>query len=406
MERSVELLRSMLPIAGAPQGRGFVWLDGGAFGSRLFRDPLAEIESVRGGATFRAGGRSVLLPGRSLDGLQAVLRAYRGLEGAVLAGWISYDVGAELEGFGPLDAADEPMPRMWFGLYNSMAIGSEPKLDKAPIAPVRETGPDFRQSVERIVGRIHAGDLFQTNLCRRLEADVAIDAIWPLYNRIRTLAQPEYGAYIDAGGGRAILSASPELFLRVKGTTVESKPIKGTRPRGRTDAEDQANLADLLTSEKDRAELAMVVDVTRNDLSRVCLPGTVRVAEHAVPMTLPTLHHTYSRVTGELREGVDAADLLRAAFPPASITGAPKIAAMEAAFREEGRGRGPCMGAIGWISLTGDLELSVAIRTAYVANGKATYLAGCGITAESDRDAELAESRTKAQLFVNALAGE
>ena len=162
-------------------------------------------------------------------------------------------------------------------------------------------------------------------------------------------------------------------------------------------------MEDLLHSPKDRAELAMVVDVTRNDLSRVCEPGSVQVFEHAALLTLPTLHHTYSRLSGRLRRETTAADLLRAAFPPASITGAPKIAAMEAAFAEEGIGRGPCMGSIGWISLDGDMELSVAIRTAVVSGGSAVYLAGCGITADSIPLQELQESQAKASAFVEAL---
>jgi para-aminobenzoate synthetase component 1 len=220
---------------------------------------------------------------------------------------------------------------------------------------------------------------------------------------MRALNPADAGAFLHLGDGRAILSGSPELFLRIRNGTIESRPIKGTRRRGQTEAEDRALRDGLLHSEKDRAELAMVVDVTRNDLSRICEAGTVEVAEHATLMTLPTLHHTFSRVVGRLLPDVSAADILKATFPPASITGAPKIAAMAAAFKEERAPRGPCMGAIGWISLEGEMELSVAIRTAFTYRGQVTYLAGCGITAHSDPAEELAESHNKAAAFLAAL---
>src|SRR5690606_29078198 len=140
----------------------------------------------------------------------------------------------------------------------------------------------------------------------------------------------------------------------------------GTRPRGATPEQDRALIEELLSSEKDRAELAMIVDVVRNDLSRVCMPGTVEVTEHAAHMELPTVHHSVSTVRGRLREGEDAVSLLRAAFPAASISGAPKIAAIKAAYEQEQQLRGPAMGAIGWISMDGRMEMSVAIRTAFV----------------------------------------
>jgi para-aminobenzoate synthetase component 1 len=149
----------------------------------------------------------------------------------------------------------------------------------------------------------------------------------------------------------------------------------------------------------------MIVDVTRNDLGRVCAAGSVEVTRHAELMALPTVQHTYSEVSGRLRAGCGPADLLRACFPPASITGAPKIRAMELAALEEGYRRGPAMGSIGWISLDGDMEWSVAIRTAVAAEGRIWYLAGCGITAESVPAEELAESDVKAAAFLEALSG-
>ena len=215
------------------------------------------------------------------------------------------------------------------------------------------------------------------------------------------ISPAQYESYIQIDDQRAILSISPELFLRVTAGIVESSPIKGTRPRAHDAAEDQALSAELLTSEKDRAELAMIVDVVRNDLGRVCETGSVEVTQHAALMTLPTVHHLYSTVKGRLRTGL--VDLLRAAFPAASITGAPKIEAIRAAMREEGQLRGPCMGAIGWISMDGNMELSVAIRTAFTSDGQVRYYAGCGITADSDPHTEFIESSHKAAAFVRAL---
>ncbi|HWB95121.1 MAG TPA: chorismate-binding protein, partial [Bryobacteraceae bacterium] len=171
-------------------------------------------------------------------------------------------------------------------------------------------------------------------------------------------------------------------------------------------AEDAALLRDLAASGKDRAELAMIVDVVRNDLGRVSRAGSVVVERHAELLTLPTVHHTVSLVAGDLRAGVTAGQLMRAAFPPASISGAPKIRAMEVAAMEEGARRGPSMGGIGWISPGGDLELSVAIRTAVTAGGRVVYHAGCGITADSDPAGEWQESEHKAAAFVRALGGD
>jgi anthranilate/para-aminobenzoate synthase component I len=148
----------------------------------------------------------------------------------------------------------------------------------------------------------------------------------------------------------------------------------------------------------------MIVDVVRNDLSRVCQTGSVKVIRHAELMTLPTVHHSVSTVQGRLRDNASPIDLLRAAFPAASITGAPKIEAMRVAMREEGQRRGPCMGAIGWIGLNGDMEFSVAIRTAFAESGRVHYYAGCGITADSVPAAEFEESSHKAAAFLRALS--
>jgi len=272
--------------------------------------------------------------------------------------------------------------------------------------------------VEAIRDRIAGGQIYQANLTRRLSTRFDGDP-WPLYRRLRTGDPSLFSAYLDLGGGapghasalgsaparpRAILSASPEPFLSVtRDGRVSSDPIKGTRPRGRTPSEDRVLARELLTSAKDRAENVMIVDVLRNDLGRVCRPGTVRVPRLCRLERTAAVQHLVSTVTGRLTPGQDAFDLLRASFPGGSITGAPKIRAMSVLAGEEERRRGPAMGAFGWLSLTGDLELAVAIRTAVYARGRVAYHAGCGIVADSDPELEFEESAAKARAFLAAL---
>jgi para-aminobenzoate synthetase component I len=366
---------------------GFVWLDGTESGL-LFSRPVE---------TLSTGG---------FAGLEQAVKGWRHVEkGAVLAGWLAYDLARELEEIGAPPAL--PFPELHFGLFGSALHYRSQRVPDPRPQPANRNAQGrerFEASVRRIVDRIYRGDLFQANLCRYLEAPLDPERIWPLYVAMRRASPAQFGAFLDAGAGRAVLSMSPELFLRVRGGMVESQPIKGTRPRHRDPAEDAAAGAELLASEKDRAELAMIVDVVRNDLGRVCETGSIEVTEHARLMTLPTVHQLCSTVRGRLHRDLGTVDLLRAAFPAASISGAPKIEAMRTIAREEGESRGPAMGAIGWIGLDDDLELSVAIRTAFAYDGRVRYYAGCGITAESDAAAEFDESAAKAEAFVRALA--
>ena len=375
----------------------------------LLHNPLATIAYSNGSAVIAGPGGTVEVSATAFDVLEAMLEAWRGPSEALLAGFLSYDLAAEIEDLGTTPSPDFTFPQFYFALYDSaMTLENHQWRHSATTAwrkpEALRSRPDqssFEASVERIVATIRAGDIFQTNLCRRLEADLDPVMAWDLYQRMRTISPAQYESYIQIDEQRAILSISPELFLKVDAGMVESSPIKGTRPRAHNAAEDQALSAELLSSEKDRAELAMIVDVVRNDLGRVCETGSVEVTQHAALMTLPTVHHLYSTVRGRLRGGL--VDLLRAAFPAASITGAPKIEAIRVAMREEGQLRGPCMGAIGWISMDGSMELSVAIRTAFTSDGQVRYYAGCGITADSDPHTEFIESSHKAAAFVRAL---
>ena len=421
-------------VAEELRAEGLVWLDGGAGPHRLYTRPLVTLSVRKGKArvgdvSFRAGG---------FDLLEAAFAAWGGMAGATLAGYFGYELAADLEPLPPPPPDDLGLPDLHLQLFTSgllwdgrgwsleatnawsavPVVEAEQLLERASRRSVQDlssgklaAGPvvsrpgqsGFMAAVERIRERIARGEIFQANLCRRLEAPLPEEALWPFYRRLRAASPADHGAFFDLGEGRALLSVSPELYLSVRGEEVETRPIKGTRPRGANPKEDRALARELTESEKDRAELTMIVDVARNDLGRVCDAGSVQVPAHGELVSLPTVHHTVSTVRGKLLADRGPADLLRASFPPASITGAPKIRAMSVLTGEEEVRRGPAMGAFGWISLAGDLELSVAIRTAVHAKGKIAYHAGCGIVADSDPELEYEESAVKARAFLTAL---
>ncbi len=249
------------------------------------------------------------------------------------------------------------------------------------------------QAVAAAIERIHHGDLFQANLTLRLESTLRGEAV-DLFAAAARVLRPERAAFVGGPWG-ALASLSPELFLRRTGRRVLSSPIKGTRPRdGR---------AELLASEKDRAEHVMIVDLVRNDLGRVCAPGTVAVEALAEPRPAAGVWHLVSDVAGTLREDVADADLLRATFPPGSVTGAPKVAALDVIAELESTGREAYTGAIGLASPLAGLELSVAIRT-FETDGTRIWLGvGGGVVADSDPDAEAAEAATKAAPLLAAI---
>jgi len=256
---------------------------------------------------------------------------------------------------------------------------------------------DYLERCRRALEYIRAGDVFQVNLARRYFAKTSLSP-GELYDHLAATNPAQYAAYVAPHGDRpAIVSSSPELFLRKTGRDVTTRPIKGTRPRtGHLHRDDMARSA-LCDSEKDRAELNMIIDLERNDLSRVCDAGTVRVASEGEIETLPHVFHRTATITGRLRETCDAVDLLRATFPGGSITGAPKVRAMQIIHELEAAPRGAYCGAIGWFGLDGDLMLNLAIRTmtAYQ-NGSIQFHVGSGIVADSVPQEELAELDAKA----------
>ncbi len=262
----------------------------------------------------------------------------------------------------------------------------------------------YLDAVTRVRDYIVAGDIFQANLSQRFQAPLTEPA-FALYGRLRRRNPAAFAAYLDTGELQ-VMSASPERFLRLdeSGRQVESRPIKGTRPRGLGPMHDAALGRALTESDKDRAENVMIVDLLRNDLSRVCRPGTVRVPELFALEQHPTVHHLVSTVVGELDPAADAVDLLRAAFPGGSITGAPKVRAMEIIAELEPTRRGVYCGSIGYLSTTGALDTSIVIRTYLALRGRVYFQAGGGIVADSDPELEYRETLDKAQALIAALA--
>lgn len=272
------------------------------------------------------------------------------------------------------------------------------------------SGDAYEAAVADVIARIGAGELFQANVGRGWTGTLSRpEAAFSAFSELaRTRAAP-FGAWLRLPG-LALVSNSPERFLTVRDDRVETRPIKGTRPRGRTAAEDAALASDLLSSGKDRAENLMIVDLMRNDLAQVCRPGSVEVAELFALESYATVHHLVSTVRGRLAEGADALDALAACFPPGSITGAPKVQAMKVLAAHEPP-RGPWCGSLFRLGLDGALESSVLIRTAgfvETADGgwRYTARAGAGITADSDPVAERAETETKIAALRAVLAGE
>jgi para-aminobenzoate synthetase component 1 len=271
----------------------------------------------------------------------------------------------------------------------------------APRASLGREG--FTSGVEAILGEIAAGEVYQACLTHRLELDYAGDP-WDLYRALRSASPAPFACYLELPEV-SIVGSSPERFLRVQPDgRVESRPIKGTRPRGRDPEEDRRLRQQLADSEKDRAENLMIVDLVRNDLGRACATGSIAVPELLAIEDYASVFQLVSTVTGRLAPERDALDLLRASFPPGSMTGAPKIAAMRLLDRLEPVRRGIYSGAIGWLDARGGADLAVVIRTLLVRQGRAYLHAGAGIVADSDPQAEWRETLDKASALLDALA--
>jgi aminodeoxychorismate synthase component I len=253
----------------------------------------------------------------------------------------------------------------------------------------------FIAKVRRAKEWIASGDVYQVNLSLGFEAEVCGGSLFPLYQVLREASPAPMAAWLSLDG-REVLSSSPETFLKFSGRAVETRPIKGTRPRFADADEDTRSAYELQTSAKEIAELVMITDLLRNDLGRVCEFGSVEVADLLRLESLAQVHHLVSTVKGVLRPETDAIEALAACFPGGSITGAPKIRAMEIIRELEGRPRGLYCGAIGWFGNNGESSFNIAIRTLVREEKRLVYQTGAGIVADSDPEHEYEETLHKA----------
>lgn len=354
-------------------------------------------------------------------------------------GYLPYDYGRRFEHIGSRHPKELRMPDAQLVFYRNYLIedrvagtlfltddglddGSDRRLDKlerlvrgAAAAPVparcdhlaafqsRFTREEYEAAVAAMTRYMGAGDIYVANMTHELIAPSQAKP-YDVYRYLRTYNPAPFSAYLE-GEGWAACCASMERFLRLRDGVVQTRPIKGTRPRGATPEEDRANLNELRDSAKDHSELLMIVDLERNDLSRVCVPGSVQVTDHFAIEPYATVFHLVSTIEGRLADGKDAFDLVRAAFPGGSITGAPKIRAMEIIDELERSARGLYTGSIGYFSDSGDCDLNIVIRTAIWQDGCYRIGAGGGITYESDPAFEYQETLDKARAVLAAVAG-
>ena len=384
--------------------------------SLLGEKPFLVLRSRGSEVELEENGRITRLHASPFAALRDILREHKDRPQGGAIGYFAYELKKHVERL-PQQAQDDlTVPECYLCFYDRLHR-FDPRLT-APAASLstrQTTNGDFgklrstfsreayRRAVERALRYIVEGDIYQVNLSQRFDAATDEDP-FDLYHRLREINPAPFAAYLNYPELQ-VLSASPECFLRYDPATriVQTRPIKGTRPRGTTPEADEALARDLLTSEKDRAENAMIVDVERNDVGRVAVVGSVHAPELMALERFATVFHLTSTIEARLPPECDAVDLLLATFPSGSITGAPKIRAMEFIDELEPTVRSVYTGAIGYIGFDGSLGLSVAIRTMLVKDGRAYFHAGGGIVADSDPDAEYEETLDKARALARAV---
>ncbi|MBP1125615.1 MULTISPECIES: aminodeoxychorismate synthase component I [Pseudomonas] len=352
-----------------------------------------------------------------------------------LIGYLSYDFGRHLEQMPQLAADDLHLPDARLGLYawalvsdhlvqtsqlvfhptlaeserqRLIAVFSQPVV--ASTASFKLRGPmaadlsaeAYQHAIARIHSYIQAGDCYQVNFAQRFRAPCLGDP-WAAYCALREACPTPFSGFQSLPDNGAVLSLSPERFVKISQRQVETRPIKGTRPRGLTPEEDAANAAELLASPKDRAENLMIVDLLRNDLGRSCRTGSVKVPELFSLESYPNVHHLVSSVTGELASDKDALDLIAGSFPGGSITGAPKIRAMQIIDELEPTRRGLYCGSLVYLDVRGEMDSSIAIRSLLVKDDQVCCWGGGGIVADSQWEAEYQESMTKVRVLLQTL---
>jgi para-aminobenzoate synthetase component 1 len=443
----------------APKPYSF-WLDSGMDAQKLGRcsfmgsDPFLVLKSKGDEITLVRDGVERKRRGNPFDILGELLEEYKIESNELLVpftggvvGYFSYDLCQLIERLPNKAINDLNLPECYLGFYDAIlafdhvedktyiiATGfpeheenkrrrrAEARLNELrnlvllspPPSLVKELDPGggtklkgnfshegYLRAVARAREYICAGDIFEVNLSQRFETDINIPP-YELYKRLRNINPAPFASYLNFEGV-SIVGASPERFMKVKGDLVETRPIKGTKPRGQTQEEDKALAGDLLASKKDRAENIMIVDLERNDLGRVCRYGTVKVTELAILETYPTVFHLTSTVVGRLREEKNRIDLLKATFPGGSITGAPKVRAMEIIDELEPTRRSVYTGSIGYLSFNGNMDINIVIRTFIVKDGRAYFQVGGAIVYDSEPEAEYVETLDKGRALIQAL---
>ncbi|WBW96000.1 aminodeoxychorismate synthase component I [Oceanirhabdus sp. W0125-5] len=357
-------------------------------------------------------------------------------------GYFSYDLGRDFEKITEIAKEDIEIPKIYFNFYDNVIIfdnlnkttfvtglGIKEKAEKSidEIESIIKSGetiekPEVGEEIDftkftsnfekeeyiKAVGKvrdyIRSGDVYIMNLTQRFQCPVGRSG-YDIYNDLRTINPAQFGAYMKLDEFE-ILSCSPERFLKVREGVIDTRPIKGTRPRGKNPEEDEKNRKELMNSEKDKSELLMIVDLERNDLSRVCKLNTVKVTELFEIEEYPTVFHLVSNIRGELEEGKDIIDSIRVAFPGGSITGAPKIRAMEIIDEMEKVRRNIYTGSIGYLGFDGNCDINIVIRTIMLKEGTAYFGVGGGITWESEEEFEYEETLHKAKALMRALCNE
>lgn len=349
-------------------------------------------------------------------------------------GYFAYDLGRELESLPELAQRDIDLPEMQVGIYDwALVIDHEKRRatlasHQAKFLPLLQqlhrllttdhSNPagafslitpfasnmdrqQYRERFERVIRYIQAGDCYQVNLAQRFMAQFTGDS-WQAYRVLREAAPTPFAAYLPTPYGD-LLSLSPERFIQSLGVEVETKPIKGTRPRGKSDCEDTQLAEALLRSPKDRAENLMIVDLLRNDLGKTCAIGSVRVPKLFEVESYTNVHHLVSTIRGRLDHPGKSLDLLQGCFPGGSITGAPKLRSMEVIEEQEPQRRSAYCGSIGYIGFNGSMDTNICIRTLVAAEGQLFCWAGGGIVADSDCETEYQETFDKVNNLLQTL---
>jgi len=313
-------------------------------------------------------------------------------------GWIDYD-GAFTFGIYPEMLIYQHDRQQWWQCGNLTEALQEPCNQTLPTISefhATTTQKDYESGVQRIHEYIAAGDIYQVNLTQQFTTPIRGGSLFPLYQQLRKSTPAPLATWMQLESYE-ILSSSPETFLRISGKHIETRPIKGTRPRGDSPETDLAFARELIASPKENAELTMITDLQRNDIGQVCEFGSVRVAEMLALEKLEQVYHLVSTITGTLRENADHLDAIAACFPGGSITGAPKKRAMEIIAELEPVPRGLYTGAIGYIGFNGESQFNIPIRTLIRENNTLSYHVGAGIVADSDPSAEYQETLDKAK---------